>query len=91
MPIFIALFRLLCVLYTMSKKKKVLAKILVINLKDFLKKVHPSLDIVNRPVRPLSFTISSRLLYQVKLKMKLSSITMPKMLLNWHRSKVHSR
>ena len=38
MPIFIALFRLLCVLYTMSKKKKVLAKILVINLEDFLKK-----------------------------------------------------
>ena len=26
--------------------------------------VHPSLDIVNEPVRPLSFTISSRLLYQ---------------------------
>ena len=61
MPIFIALFRLLCVLYTMSKKKKVLAKILVINLKDFLKKVHPSLDIVNRPFRPLSFTISSQI------------------------------
>ena len=58
---------------------------------NFEVKVHPSLDIVNDPVRPLSFTISSRLLYQVKVKMKLSSITMHKMLLNWHRSKVHSR
>ena len=58
---------------------------------NFEVKVHPSLDIVNDPVRPLSFTISSRLLYQVKVKMKLSSITMYKMLLNWHRSKVHSR
>ena len=29
--------------------------------------VHPSLDIVNEPVRPLLFTISSRSLYQGKV------------------------
>ena len=29
--------------------------------------VHPRLDIVNEPVRPLLFTISSRLLYQGKV------------------------
>ena len=35
----------------------------------FLRKkvVHPSLDIVNEPVRPLLFTISSRSLYQGKV------------------------
>ena len=29
--------------------------------------LHPSLDIVNEPVRPLLFTISSRSLYQGKV------------------------
>ena len=29
--------------------------------------IHPSLDIVNEPVRPLLFTISSRSLYQGKV------------------------
>ena len=59
--------------------------------RSFFTNFNPSLDIVNKPVRPLSFTISSRLLYQGKVKMKLSSNTMYKMLLNWHRSKEHSR
>ena len=40
---------------------------LKLSLNLCLLKVHPRLDIVNEPIRPLLFTISSHLLYQGKV------------------------